>query len=89
MTHPHWQTYSEDFEQPTQLVLEIDAFLQDRFAAGQQRPRLVTLDTLGVHPRIPARAQDLRQTAGIVVVGLLRIAASAAATWRASRRITS
>ncbi|MDR6861053.1 PDDEXK nuclease domain-containing protein [Variovorax guangxiensis] len=40
MAHARRQADSEYSKQPAQLVLQIDALLQDRLAAGEQRPHL-------------------------------------------------
>ena len=46
MTELGWQFDAEHLEQATDLVLQVDTLRQHRFAAGEQGPDLVTLDTL-------------------------------------------
>ena len=54
-------------QQPAQLVLEVDALLQDGLAAGQESAHLVAMQALDVDPAVPAGPEDL----GVVAVGLV------------------
>ena len=68
---PHRQLDAEDLQQAADLVLQVDALALHDLAAGEQRPGVVALDALHVHPAVPARAQDLGDAAGVVLVGLV------------------
>jgi hypothetical protein len=82
------QLDAEDLEEPSDLLLEIDALGEHCLAAGEQSPDMVTLDALDVHAAVPAAPEQLRDASRIVSV-LLRIAESAAFTCRASMQTTS
>jgi hypothetical protein len=58
-------------QQPAQFVLEVDALLQDRLAAGQESAHLVAMQALDVDPAVPAGPEDLGKPAGVVAVGLV------------------
>ncbi len=56
MPEPRRQLDAEDFEQPADLVLDVDALGEHRFTAREQCADVVTLEAFDVHFAVPAGA---------------------------------
>ena len=65
------QLDAEDLEQTADLVLKVNALIEDRSATAEQHANVMTLHALNVHRASPAAAQQLGDTTCVMFVGLV------------------
>ena len=65
------QLDAKDLEQPADLVLDVDALIENGPATGEQHADMVALHALDVHLAVPATAQQLSDAPRIMLVRLV------------------
>ena len=65
------QLDAEHLEQATDLILQVNALVEHRLAAGEQRTDVMACHALDMYRPVPTGAQQLSNTPCVVLVGLV------------------
>ncbi len=71
--NPRFDHQSEDLQGLSDLVLYVEQFALERPPASRQKPYFVTFLTLDMNRSVPARPHQMRQTARVILVGLVEL----------------